>query len=422
MARRRFVQWIILGFLVSITLMEGQGGAQGNRTRPETRKPAVHGSTAEEARRRMVDEEIVAAGVKNSRVIAAMRATPRHEFVPTNLLSHAYYDMALPIGEGQTISPPFVVAFMTEAIDPQPKDRVLEIGTGSGYQAAVLSGLVQDVYTIEIVESLGKHAAKTLKRLNYENVYTKVGDGYLGWPERAPFDKIIVTCSPEKVPQALVDQLKEGGRIVIPVGQRYQQTLYLLKKAGGKMLPELLLPVIFVPMTGKAEENRQVKPDPKNPTVQNGDFEQVFGDPPQAAAWHYQRQMEVVAADDAPSGRHYIRFHNAESGRGAQALQAFAVDGRYVRQLEVSVHVRYHDIHPGPTAVQLPMVGVQFYDENRGTICEKMLGPWRGSSDWKIEAKKIDVPVRAREAIVRIGLFGATGELSMDDLQVKGLP
>src|SRR5208282_5940820 len=330
--------------------------------------------------------------------------------------------MALPIGEGQTISPPFIVAYMTEAIDPQPKDKVLEIGTGSGYQAAVLSGLVQDVYSIEIVKSLGERAAKVLKRLNYENVYTKVGDGYLGWPEHAPFDKIIVTCSPEKVPQALVDQLKEGGRIVIPVGQRYQQTLYLLKKTGGKMLPETLLPVIFVPMTGKAEESRQVKPDPKNPTIQNGDFEQVMGDPPQLVAWHYQRQMEVVAADDAPSGKRYVRFRNAEAGRFSQALQVFAVDGRYVHDLDLSVRVRYHDVRPGATPLQVPLVGVQFYDENRAPISERVLGPWHGSSAWKTEAKKFEVPVRAREAMLRIGLFGATGELSLDDLKLKGLP
>ena len=151
----------------------------------------------------MVDKEIVAAGVKNERVIRAMRDTPRHEFIAANQHDRAYLDMALPIGNGQTISPPFVVASMTEAIDPQPNDRVLEIGTGSGYQAAVLSPLVKDVYTIEIVDDLSKHATRTLKRLHYDNVHTRSGDGYKGWPEAAPFDKIIVTCSPEKVPQPL---------------------------------------------------------------------------------------------------------------------------------------------------------------------------------------------------------------------------
>ncbi len=209
----------------------------------------------------MVDEDIVAAGVKNKRVIKAMRDTPRHEFVPLRLRNRAYFDMALPIGESQTISPPFVVAYMTEALDPQPGDKVLEIGTGSGYQAAVLSPLVREVYTIEIVEQLGHKAAKTLERLRYDNVKVKVGDGYQGWPEHAPFDKIIVTCSPEKVPPALVAQLKEGGRMVIPVGERYQQTLYLMKKKDGKMVSEALQPTLFVPMTGRAEENRQVKPD-----------------------------------------------------------------------------------------------------------------------------------------------------------------
>ena len=338
MTRNDLVRLVSLGFLVSIVLAAGQGRAQG--TGPASRQPAA--SRPKRPVRGMVDEEIVAAGVKNPRVIAAMRATPRHEFVPANLRANAYYDMALPIGEGQTISPPFIVAYMTESIDPQPKDKVLEIGTGSGYQAAVLSGLVQEVYTIEIVKSLGERAAKTLKRLKYENVHAKVGDGYLGWPEHAPFDKIIVTCSPEKVPQPLIDQLKEGGRMVIPVGERYQQTLYLFKKTDGKMLREMLLPVIFVPMTGKAEEIRKVKPDPKHPTIVNGDFEQVIGNPPQVTGWHYQRQMEVVTADDAPSGKRYVRFHNAEAGRGAQALQGFAVDGRYVRQLQFSVRFRPH--------------------------------------------------------------------------------
>jgi protein-L-isoaspartate(D-aspartate) O-methyltransferase len=421
MSITRFIHWAFLGFLISTTLMPGQGRAQGNQART-----AAHGLTAEEARTRMVDEEIVAAGVKNPRVIAAMRATPRHEFVPRSpkaIYDMAYYDMALPIGEGQTISPPFIVAYMTEAIDPQPKDKVLEIGTGSGYQAAVLSGLVQEVYSIEIVKSLGLRAAKVLKALKYENVHTKVGDGYLGWPEHAPFDKIIVTCSPEKVPQPLVDQLREGGRIVIPVGERYTQTLYLLKKTGGKMLREQLLPVIFVPMTGRAEDiDRTIKPDPKNPTIRNGDFEEVMGNPPQVVGWHYQRQIEVVTAADAPSGKRYVRFHNAESGRNAQALQVFAVDGRYVRQLDLSVRARYSNVQPDTEIPKPPLVYVQFYDENRAPVGEQTLGLLRGSSDWKTEAKRIAVPLRAREALVRIGLFGATGELSLDDVRLKGLP
>src|SRR5262245_38102974 len=201
----------------------------------------------------MDDKEIVAAGVKNERVIQAMRDTPRHEFVPKNQRDHAYLDMALPIGDGQTISPPFIVAYMTQEIDPQPTDRVLEIGTGSGYQAAVLSPLVKDVHTIEIVDSLSRRATRDLKRLGYENVFTRSGDGYKGWPEAAPFDKIIVTCSPEKVPQPLVDQLREGGLMIVPTGERYQQNLYLMRKVAGKLKSEALRATLFVPMTGEAE-------------------------------------------------------------------------------------------------------------------------------------------------------------------------
>ena len=226
--------------------------------------PALAQSSAkgfEQARQRMVDEEVIAAGIKNPRVIQSMRDTPRHEFVPlrdpstgANQRQNAYFDMSLPLGHGQTISPPVIVAYMTEQLDPQPTDRVLEIGTGSGYQAAVLSPLVKDVYTIEIVEQLGKTAAQTLKSLKYTNIHTKIGDGYLGWPDAAPFDKIIVTCSPEKVPQKLIDQLKDGGRMIVPVGERYEQVLYLFKKKDGKLESEALRPTLFVPMTGEAEE------------------------------------------------------------------------------------------------------------------------------------------------------------------------
>ena len=288
-----------------------------------------------EARNKMVDEEIVGAGVKNPRVIDAMRKTPRHEFVPLRDRAHSYLDMALPIGDGQTISPPFIVAYMTEAIDPKPTDVVLEIGTGSGYQAAVLSPLAREVYTIEIVPALGHRAEKTLQRLGYSNVHVKVGDGYQGWPEHAPFDEIIVTCSPEQVPPELVAELKEGGRMIIPVGQRYQQTLYLLKKSKGKMVSEALLPALFVPMTGAAEEKRKVKPDPLHPSLENGDFKKVAGRPPQPVGWHYVRQLTVVSDGQSPSGKDYVSFRNQEPGRSCMALQGFAVDGRKVPQLDV---------------------------------------------------------------------------------------
>ena len=189
-----------------------------------------------QARLQMVEKEIISAGVKDRRVIESMLHTPRHEFVLPKYRRMAYFDMALPIGGEQTISSPFIVSYMTESIDPKPTDRVLEIGTGSGYQAAVLSPLVDQVFTIEIVESLGRKAARLLKRLKYENVHVKVGDGFKGWPEHAPFDKIIVTCSPEDVPQPLVEQLRDGGRMVIPVGERYQKTLYLFTKKDGKLV------------------------------------------------------------------------------------------------------------------------------------------------------------------------------------------
>jgi protein-L-isoaspartate(D-aspartate) O-methyltransferase len=375
-------------------------------------------SRFDEARQRMVREAIVGAGIKNPRVIEAMRTTPRHEFVPLQQRQYAYLDMALPIGEGQTISPPFVVAYMTEQLDPQPTDRVLEIGTGSGYQAAVLSRLVKEVYTIEIVESLARRAAETLKRLKYDNVFVRAGDGFAGWPEKAPFDKIIVTCSPESVPPPLVEQLREGGRMIIPLGQRYQQLFYLLKKQNGQLVQEALKPALFVPMTGQAEKLRKVQPDPAKPSLVNGDFEQAMGDPPEPVGWHYLRQLTWQEDPKAPSGGHYITFSNTHPGRPAQALQGFAVDGRKVQTLDVSLWVRGKDIRPGPDG-QLPALVILFYDEKREPAGEAVLGPWRWSFDWKKEEARVNVPARAREAILRLGLFGAVGELSADDLRLQ---
>ncbi len=311
--------------------------------------------------------------------------------------------MALPIGEGQTISPPFVVAYMTESIDPQPTDKVLEIGTGSGYQAAVLSALVKEVYTIEIVKPLGERAAKTLKRLEYDNVHAKVGDGYHGWPEHAPFDKIIVTCSPEKVPQALVDQLKEGGRMVIPVGERYQQTLYLLKKTNGKLASESLLPTLFVPMTGaaedkRAEETRSEEPHGRQRRFREGRRRSAPGS-----------RLALSAAGGSRARRRAARtriacdFTTPSRAAAPRRCRRSPSTAAIVRQLEVSVRVCCKDVQVGPTPQQLPLLGVTFYDEDRATIGEKVLGPWRGTSDWKTETKKIDVPAAAREAIIRIG-------------------
>ena len=207
-------------------------------------------------RERMVKEQIVARGVEDERVLAALRKVARDEFVPEDWRSASYDDKPLPIGHDQTISQPYVVAVMTEQLRSKPTDRVLEIGTGSGYQAAILGELVADVYTIEIVEPLGKAAEVTLQRLGYKNVHVKVGDGYKGWPENAPFDSIIVTCAPDHVPQPLVDQLKEGGRMVIPVGPPLAQELYVVEKTKGQLRQAALLDVRFVPMTGQGAKGK----------------------------------------------------------------------------------------------------------------------------------------------------------------------
>src|SRR5881392_997855 len=200
----------------------------------------------------MVEKQLRPRGIDDPRVLRAMAKVPREKFVAKELEASAYDDRPLPIGFGQTISQPFMVAFMTQALKPKPADRVLEIGTGSGYQAAILGELVAEVYSIEIIEPLGKSAAATLQRLGYKNVQVKVGDGYKGWPEHTPFDAITVTCAPDHVPQPLIDQLKEGGRMIIPVGGFGDQELYLLEKKNGQLQRRAVLPVRFVPMAGEA--------------------------------------------------------------------------------------------------------------------------------------------------------------------------
>lgn len=213
------------------------------------------GNSAEQrqARERMVRQQIEARGVRDPRVLEAMRKVPRHLFVPSSLQSHAYDDTPLPIGHQQTISQPYIVAFMSESLELKPGQRVLEIGTGSGYQAAVLAELAREVFSIEIVEPLAKEADERLKELGYTNIKLRVGDGYRGWPEAAPFDAIMVTAAPDHVPPALIEQLAEGGRLVLPVGRLLQELVRIRRTPEGPRR-ESLLPVRFVPMTGEAEK------------------------------------------------------------------------------------------------------------------------------------------------------------------------
>lgn len=205
-------------------------------------------SDFEKQRERMVYQQIQMRGITNSVVLDAFRKVPRHRFVLPEYLEYAYSDTPLPINEGQTISQPYIVAFMTEALGLKPTDKVLEIGTGSGYQAAILAQICDSVFSIEIFEMLGKKANSVFHELGYSNIYCKIGDGYKGWSEKAPFDAIIVTCSPTHVPQALKGQLAEGGRMIIPVGEERVQQLVLLQKKKGKVIEKNVLPVRFVPM------------------------------------------------------------------------------------------------------------------------------------------------------------------------------
>ena len=208
----------------------------------------------EQQRKQMVTRQLLSRDIQDSRVLKAMTTVPRHLFVPLNMRSLSYQDSALPIEHDQTISQPYIVALMSQLLSVEPGDKVLEIGTGSGYQAAVLAEMGVEVFTIEIISELGVQAEKLLTELGYDKVKVKIGDGYLGWPENAPFDGIIVTCAPTEIPEPLEEQLAEGGRMVIPVGKSGFQQLYLLTKTKGKIIQQKIIDVRFVPMvdeTGK---------------------------------------------------------------------------------------------------------------------------------------------------------------------------
>jgi protein-L-isoaspartate(D-aspartate) O-methyltransferase len=205
------------------------------------------------AREQMLSRQLMDRGISDPRVLEAMREVPRHEFIPDHLRHRAYEDHPVAIGFGQTISQPYIVAFMTEQLRPNPGDHVLEIGTGCGYQAAVLSLLVGEVRSVEIIEPLALRATANLQRLGYPRVYVRCADGHQGWPEAAPYDAVIVACAPQHIPQTLLDQLKDGGRMIIPTGDGHDQTLYLLRKCGNSIEQTAVLPVRFVPMTTESD-------------------------------------------------------------------------------------------------------------------------------------------------------------------------
>jgi protein-L-isoaspartate(D-aspartate) O-methyltransferase len=236
--------FIVAGWLMVASM------APADCTPGDPRQDAFRG-----ARLAMVADQVAARGVKDARVLDAMRGVPRHEFVPASVREDAYADSPLPIGYGQTISQPYIVALMTALARPSPSDRALEVGTGSGYQAAVLSRLVSHVFSVELLDPLARSAADTLRRLGYDNVTVRSGDGYAGWPDEAPFDIILVTAAPEDVPAALIAQLKPGGRLVVPVGRVYDvQDLQLIEKdATGRVSTRSIIPVRFVPMLKKRD-------------------------------------------------------------------------------------------------------------------------------------------------------------------------
>jgi protein-L-isoaspartate(D-aspartate) O-methyltransferase len=244
---------VLGGALSSGYAAESQSSSRDAAKKPDSKED----SRFQKARESMVRQDLKARGIKNDAVLAVMGRLQRQRFVPTDRQADAYADAALQIGHEQTISRPYIVALMTELAKPSASDRALDIGTGSGYQAAVLGELCRDVHSIEIVEPLAKEAKDRLNVLGYKNIEVRLGDGYRGWPEQAPFDVIVVAAAPDHVPEALIDQLAPNGRLVIPVGDESQKLLLIEKDANGKVQRREVTPVRFVPMTGEAEKSKK---------------------------------------------------------------------------------------------------------------------------------------------------------------------
>lgn len=403
--------WIALvGGIASLLLANMPVLAQGNAIDPY----AVE-------RERLVQNVLIPGGIKDQRVLQSMSTTPRHEFVPREYVSRAYLDIAIAIGDQQTISSPYIVALMTEALQPKPTDVVLEIGTGSGYQAAILSPLVKDVYTIEIKEDLGQRTIGLLEALGYQNIHCKLGDGFQGWKEHAPFDKIIVTCSPADVPVPLREQLKEGGLMVIPVGERYQQMLYLMRKKDGKLEKEALTPTLFVPMTGNAEQSRPDRPDGSNPVLFNTGFEQPLIRNFHIPGWYYQFGCVQIEDAEAPEGKNVVQFESYDPKLPNMLLQGIPIDGRTVKKIKLGGYISLKDVKVGREKEKSPSIAIQYFDDERNRIGYNYVGGFKGTRNWRYEEKTFPVPPQTREAIVSIGLFGAEGIARFDSIVLQAV-
>ncbi|MDR3182828.1 MAG: protein-L-isoaspartate(D-aspartate) O-methyltransferase [Planctomycetaceae bacterium] len=372
----------------------------------------------------MVDNLILPqGGITNAAVIDAMKRIPRHQFISAQNQKQAYWDQAIAIGEGQTISPPYIVAFMTQQLETKPADKVLEIGTGSGYQAAVLSLLVKEVYSIEIIESLGKQAETRLDWLGFHNVHVRIGDGYKGWKEVAPFDSIIVTCSPDSIPQPLIEQLKEGGRMIIPVGERYQQAFYLCRKINGQLQKERLQQVLFVPMTGEASERTTANTDGK-PRLTNGNFNEL-NDDGTPVGWHYVRNAAVVEPQSPQPAVRFVRKKpervdgNPVPAAVTQMLQGFALDGQKVKKLRIEYALRGEDVVAWQGAVMTPTALLSLFDENRKQAALIPLGRCTGTFDWRLVSQDIAVPPKSREAVLLLGLPVASGQVEIRSVKIS---
>ncbi len=395
--------------------------AQAVASRIEAKLPAIVRQELADfriERDQLVERVLIPGGVRDPRAVEAIRHTPRHTFVPDGLRDQAYLDKALPIGEAQTISSPYIVAVMTEALQPDEEDSVLEIGTGSGYQAAVLSPLVKHVYTIEIVEPIGLETEKFLQGLGYTNIHTRIGDGYLGWAEHAPYQKIIVTCSPEEVPTPLVEQLAEGGLMVIPVGKRYQQLLHVFRKVNGKLVSESTRPTLFVPMTGQAEEEREDK-EPRGPELVNGDFEAAMVDGKFIPGWYYDFNAKLVRDKDSPAGSQVVEFSSQNGELPSSLIQGFRLDGRITPTIQLRGAVSTENVVGGAERWQVPIIQLRLLDENREELGTYWLGPYVGTRRWKMDQQVFRVHPRSREALIQIGLFGATGTIRFDGISVE---